>query len=198
MHPLGGHLGPREGTSKCWSHADDPLQVIVIRRWKGTTSPTTRERRVRDARPPAGTRGHVSPGDEAVSLRKEWTRVPTRGRPEVPVLYPAGASLRSAHRAWSGTRALAPSQPSESRDDEVAGAEGALGGGLLSVYEVARALCVCLRESAGACPSRASPPSPLRAVAWRASPSFQMIEFHESFQHWFSRPVSSLRRWYST
>jgi hypothetical protein len=29
-------------------------------------------------------------------------------------------------------------------------------------------------------------------------PSLHMIEFHESFQHWFSRPVSVFRRAYST
>jgi hypothetical protein len=49
---------------------------------------------VRDARPLAGTRGHVFPGDQAVSLLNQWTRVPARAHADVPVLYPTAAEVQ--------------------------------------------------------------------------------------------------------
>jgi hypothetical protein len=48
----------------------------------------TRERRVRDGRPLAGTRGSVLAGKWAVPQLLRWTRVPARARVGVPVLYP--------------------------------------------------------------------------------------------------------------
>ena len=48
----------------------------------------TKERRVGDARPRKGTRGHVLAGNQAVSRPLEWTRVPARAQADAPVLYP--------------------------------------------------------------------------------------------------------------
>src|SRR5918999_5314454 len=59
----------------------------------------TRERRVRDARPLAGTAGHAFSGDQAVSALEEWTRVRARARADVPVSYPEASCSSVARRA---------------------------------------------------------------------------------------------------
>src|SRR5918994_5440790 len=70
----------------------------------------TRERRVRDARPRAGTRGHVLAGVRPFERVGGGTRVPARARADVPVLYPVEADV------WAGCRAhRAMSQPQEVR-----------------------------------------------------------------------------------
>jgi hypothetical protein len=48
----------------------------------------TSERRVRDARPLAGTRGQVFPGDQAISRLCQWTGVSARARVERTRLVP--------------------------------------------------------------------------------------------------------------
>jgi hypothetical protein len=48
----------------------------------------TRERQVRDARPRAGTCGHLIAGNWPVLPLLRWTRIPARARADVPVLYP--------------------------------------------------------------------------------------------------------------
>src|ERR687892_1908571 len=64
----------------------------------------TRERRVRDARPRAGTCGHVLAGVRPFERVGGGTRVPARARADVPVLYPVEADVYAegrAHRAMS-------------------------------------------------------------------------------------------------
>jgi hypothetical protein len=48
----------------------------------------TRERRVRDGRARAGTRGHVLAAIKRFYADLQWTCVPARARPDVPVSYP--------------------------------------------------------------------------------------------------------------
>ena len=77
----------------------------------------TRERQVRDARPLAGTRGHVLAGNQALSRPSGWTRVPARARADVPVLYPlcarAGCRRPTAHvRATRGRATQRVRRPS--------------------------------------------------------------------------------------
>jgi hypothetical protein len=60
----------------------------------------TRERRVRDGRPRAGTDGHVLAGDWAVLEFGKWTAVPALARADVPVLYPAARLPRWLSAMW--------------------------------------------------------------------------------------------------
>jgi hypothetical protein len=75
----------------------------------------TRERRVRDARPREGTRGHVLAGNSMILQLKQWTRVPARARAYVPVLYPAFALAAAVRQeARSALEAQRPFGPSHS------------------------------------------------------------------------------------
>ena len=65
---------------------------------------------MRDGRALAGTRGHIFPGEEAVSPLLQWTHVPARAQADVPVLYP---------RAVAETTPALSRVPREGREETV-------------------------------------------------------------------------------
>ena len=60
----------------------------------------TRERQVRDGRPLASSRGHVSAGNWTVLEGNEGTGVPARARADVPVLYPRPPRATVRSSSW--------------------------------------------------------------------------------------------------
>ena len=89
-----GQLSSREGGEYC---VQVPAKALLIGEADARTRTEdpfiTRERRVRDARPRAGTRGHVLAGVRPFERVGGGTRVPARARADVPVLYPVEADV---------------------------------------------------------------------------------------------------------